>query len=730
MKLLRMTATFGKLSQQTLTLTDGLNVLQMPNEAGKSTWAEFLLAMLYGVDTSEREKAGVLPVKTKFQPWSGKAMEGCIELLHEGQSITITRTSTARAPLSVFSAVYTQSGLPVEGMTGANCGELLLGVPKSVYQRSAFVRQAGLGLTPDAGLEARLAALVTTGDETVNYAAADKRLQGWQNRVRHNKTGLIPDCEQALAQTEQMLTALKAEHEKNLSLREQLQQLQTRQEEARAALADAQAMEVQQKKQQLYDAKRAAMQAANRENAAAAVCARLPREETLHELLADAQTLLSAPKPEAPPKAPEKPHCPQAFVGVDEDDLMECAQRDMRQFDRLTARKHRPSALFWVFTALFVCAAAAGGALTQNPLLALGCVVLAMGSAAVALLYEEQNKKREAELDQAQALLVRYDLQSRDEFAVAAADYRQTLQAWHAACEKADEQARIRAAHARQLAEQTAALLGSVRMFAQAEDAASAQTAIAEALRAYGAYHEAQSAVQQANARYAALLQAFGDLPELPVPSGTDAVLSKDQAEAALRTAQELCMQVRSQLDQSRGRLEQFGSEAELAARQQELAQQLADLQTRKAALELARTVLTQANTTLTARFSPRLVREASAIFEELTDGRYARVQIDRQMNLQAGQPDEAMRRLLSLSGGTADGLYLAVRLAICHLLLPPDAPLVLDDALVMFDDTRLKRALTVLQREAEDRQILLFTCNSAERRALGGEPAEDMTGA
>ena len=80
-------------------------------------------------------------------------------------------------------------------MTGANCGETLLGVPKRVYQRSAFVRQAGLGLTPDDELEARLSALVTTGDEAVSFAAADKRLLAWQNRVRHNKTGLIPDAE-------------------------------------------------------------------------------------------------------------------------------------------------------------------------------------------------------------------------------------------------------------------------------------------------------------------------------------------------------------------------------------------------------------------------------------------------------------------------------------------------------------------------------------------------------
>ena len=248
MKLLRMTATFGRLEQETLTLTEGLNILQMPNEAGKSTWAEFLLAMLYGVDTSERERAGVPPVKAKYQPWSGRAMAGVLELEHAGRRITLTRTSTTRVPLGVFSAVYTDSGLPVEGMTGANCGEMLLGVPKSVYQRSAFVRQSGLGLTPDDTLEARLSALVTTGDESVSFAAADKRLLAWQNRVQYNKTGLIPDAGRELAAVDSALAALAGEHEKNLALRAQLQALQTQQRDCEEELRALHAMEAQRKK--------------------------------------------------------------------------------------------------------------------------------------------------------------------------------------------------------------------------------------------------------------------------------------------------------------------------------------------------------------------------------------------------------------------------------------------------------------------------------------------------
>ena len=55
-----MTATFGRLREQTLELREGLNILQAPNETGKSTWCAFLLAMLYGVSTKERDRAGVL----------------------------------------------------------------------------------------------------------------------------------------------------------------------------------------------------------------------------------------------------------------------------------------------------------------------------------------------------------------------------------------------------------------------------------------------------------------------------------------------------------------------------------------------------------------------------------------------------------------------------------------------------------------------------------------------
>mgnify|MGYP000633328757 CR=1 FL=1 len=80
-------------------------------------------------------------------------------------------------------------------------------------------------------------------------------------------------------------------------------------------------------------------------------------------------------------------------------------------------------------------------------------------------------------------------------------------------------------------------------------------------------------------------------------------------------------------------------------------------------------------------------------------------------------------RRALTLSQGTADQLYLAVRLAVCELVLPAEepCPLVLDDALANFDDGRCALALEALARLGEERQILLFTCHSREARLAEG---------
>ena len=52
----------------------------------------------------------------------------------------------------------------------------------------------------------------------------------------------------------------------------------------------------------------------------------------------------------------------------------------------------------------------------------------------------------------------------------------------------------------------------------------------------------------------------------------------------------------------------------------------------------------------------------------------------------------------------------------------PGIAPLVMDDALTNFDDDRLDLALGCLTRLANDRQVILFTCQRREPDRLDGQ--------
>ncbi len=273
----RMTATFGRLREQALELQDGLNILQAPNETGKSTWCAFLLAMLYGVNTKERDRAGVLADKNRYAPWDGGSMSGRLDCRAGDDALTLFRTTRRQtAPMGDFQALYTGTADPVPGLTGANCGETLLGVSREVYARSAFIRQGGVAVTQDSGLERRIAALVTSGEEDTSYTEAVEALKKQLNRRRHNKTGQLPALEAELQETEAQLAsqAELARQRENLLARSA--ELEARESSLKEELAGLDRWAEHRKRQDLQKVEDAAVQA---EEKAAALRRRLEEEQ-------------------------------------------------------------------------------------------------------------------------------------------------------------------------------------------------------------------------------------------------------------------------------------------------------------------------------------------------------------------------------------------------------------------------------------------------------------------
>ena len=254
-----MTATFGKLQGRTLELRDGLNILQAPNETGKSTWCAFLLSILYGINSRERDRAGFIADKNRYAPWSGAAMSGRMDCSTDLGELTLTRSTRRQAsPMGEFSAVYAGTNEPVPGLTGTACGETLLGISREVFERSAFIRQNNLSISQNADLERRIAALISSGQEDTSYMEAAEALKKQLNRRRHNKTGQLPALEAELAELDRQLAESDSLARQLAQARGEVSSLSVREQQLQAELDQWDRWEAARQRRVLSDAAAAA----------------------------------------------------------------------------------------------------------------------------------------------------------------------------------------------------------------------------------------------------------------------------------------------------------------------------------------------------------------------------------------------------------------------------------------------------------------------------------------
>jgi uncharacterized protein YhaN len=220
------------------------------------------------------------------------------------------------------------------------------------------------------------------------------------------------------------------------------------------------------------------------------------------------------------------------------------------------------------------------------------------------------------------------------------------------------------------------------------------------------------------------VLQALSGAGEqLQPPAFEDTLqLSREETEAALAETAREKHSLQHRLGQCQGQMDALGREETLQTQKQQLTQRIATLEKYQRALLLAQEFMTDATLELQRRFAPRISGRAKELFSRMTGGRYQRLILKPDLSVDSGAENEIGEQgTLWRSDGTVDQLYLALRMAVAEELTP-DAPLILDDALVRFDDTRLAAALQILQEESANKQIILFTCQSREKAMQGKE--------
>ena len=634
MMIKRLDATFGKLEGESLELHDGLNVISAPNESGKSTWCAFVRAMLYGVDSSERQKAGFLPDKMRFAPWSGSAMQGSMQLESGGRDITITRTTkTASAPMREFSAVYTGTSVPVEGLNGNNAGEMLTGVSRDVFRRSAFVEQGKVAVTHSAELEKRISAIVSSGDEDCSFTEADGRLRQWQRKRRFNRHGRLPELEDELSHKKQLLAELSdaAQQRENMSAelesaKQECERIEAEVIESRKVVRKEALSSLQGVRNEVNAAtERHDKAAERRDSCRAALCACAIGERKPEEAKAEVKT-------------------------------------DLENSMKLKERSERKSSPVLAIILMILC-----GALVAAGFLMPDLMIHAFIAAAVALAAGV-------------ALFIRASRRKTEKY---------------------------------EAAKQRRKILAKYKAESEADIAAS----IDEYLELYKNYAEAQRAEKE-SAEALAVVRRRQEQAESKTLTQLDFTGGDNQAaqlSRRLTEARAKCSRISAQMAEHSGRLAAMGDPLVLGSEISRMEAEYAEISAEYDAIALAIDTMRKADEDIQSRFSPALGKLAAEYMQFVTDGKYDGVMLDRDFSATVHEAGgNVPRNAEYLSAGTLDLMYLAVRLAVCSLALPESAncPLIIDDALVNFDADRRRQAMALLEKIAQERQVILFACN------------------
>ena len=173
---------------------------------------------------------------------------------------------------------------------------------------------------------------------------------------------------------------------------------------------------------------------------------------------------------------------------------------------------------------------------------------------------------------------------------------------------------------------------------------------------------------------------------------------------------------LQNRLGQYQGRMETLGNRETAQQKLEQVNVRIARLEETYGALVIAQETLAAARAELQRRFAPRITKQAQRLLSRMTEGRYHSLTMGEDFSLQAGAgQEETLHDALWRSDGTMDQLYLALRLAVAEELTP-HAPLILDDALVRFDDARMGAAVFILRELAQNRQVICFTCQGREK--------------
>ncbi len=196
MKLLRCyIENFGKLHQFEYTFNEKLNIILQDNGWGKTTFATFIKAMLFGLPATTKKDLDDNE-RNKYMPWQQGAYGGWLEFELKDKDYRIERffyTPASKDTVKIYD-LATNNLVEDENFVANS-----LKIDANTFARSAFIQQGLFSNADNSSIKQRLTKLITL-DDTLDYNAMDKKLEAKQKafQLERGKGGTIYKMETEL----------------------------------------------------------------------------------------------------------------------------------------------------------------------------------------------------------------------------------------------------------------------------------------------------------------------------------------------------------------------------------------------------------------------------------------------------------------------------------------------------------------------------------------------------
>ncbi len=201
-------ASFGKFKNYKIDFTDGFNVIYGENEAGKSTLMAFIKMMFYG--NGGRVSDISRNLRLKYTPWDSSFMAGSIDFSKDGKNYRIEREFRGSNATDKITVIDLDLKTEVKIGAKGDIGSELFGLSEAAFEKSLFVGSfmpPEKNAAAEGELNGRLSNLAATGDEDISLELVAGRIKKAKEKYM-SKSGKIGIYDKGVAKLAELQNEL------------------------------------------------------------------------------------------------------------------------------------------------------------------------------------------------------------------------------------------------------------------------------------------------------------------------------------------------------------------------------------------------------------------------------------------------------------------------------------------------------------------------------------------